>query len=117
MVVSLPVGPPPPSRAFRVLGLTDLERRLLQSAYTHAITDFCMARGHEGDRGGHTDHILFVIDTGCTQHTVRGPLECMTHYKTGRKKISTAVANGVLWAEGIGNCQWLSNPRRGTSSR
>ena len=28
----------------------------------------------------------------------------MTHYKTSRKKISsTAVANGVLWAEGVGN--------------
>ena len=64
MVVSL--GPPPSSRAFRVLGLSDLERRLLQSAYTYAITNFCMARGHDDTRGGHTDRLLFVIDSGCT---------------------------------------------------
>ena len=103
LVVSLvSLEPPPSSRAFRVLGLGDLERRLLHSAYNYAITNFCMARGHDDERRGHTDRLLFVIDTGCTQHTVRGPQECMTHCKTSRKKISTAVAQWC--AVGGGRC-------------
>ena len=85
---------------------------MLHSAYTYAITNFCMARGHDDARGGHTDRLLFVIDTGCTQHMIRGPQDSMTHYKPSRKKISTAVANGVLWAEGVGTLPvvaWATN--------
>ena len=37
----------------------------------------------------------------------------MTNYKTARKKISTAVANGVLWAEGIGNLPVVAESKEG----
>ena len=37
----------------------------------------------------------------------------MTHYKTSRKKISTAVANGVLWVEGVGNLPVIAEAKSG----